>query len=248
MDAYSRASNRRLLGKCCLMATAFGARVGLGAHFLLEKKFVFLLYRQNSIRILCWGVFLKGRVEMRVLFIGNSHTYFNDMPNMFAELARKEGVACEVTMLAHGGWYLEQHQAEPETRFNILYGHYDYVVLQEHAHPFGPAEKMWNAAEAINAWIREAGSVPVCYMTWAQKDAEDQQKPMTDAYGRMADKLNAILAPVGEEWWKYIHEHQETEMYAADGAHASLEGSLLAAQVIWREIKKHRDNIVRNEK
>ena len=65
MDAYSRASNRRLLGKCCLMATAFGARVGLGAHFLLEKKFVFLLYRQNSIRILCWGVFLKGRVEMR---------------------------------------------------------------------------------------------------------------------------------------------------------------------------------------
>jgi len=41
MDAYSRASNRRLLGKCCLMATAFGARVGLGAHFLLEKKFVF---------------------------------------------------------------------------------------------------------------------------------------------------------------------------------------------------------------
>ncbi len=41
MDVYSRASNRRLLGKCCLMATAFGARVGLGAHFLLEKKFVF---------------------------------------------------------------------------------------------------------------------------------------------------------------------------------------------------------------
>ena len=61
MDAYSRASNRRLLGKCCLMATAFGARVGLGAHFLLEKKFVFLLYRQNGIRILCWGVFFERK-------------------------------------------------------------------------------------------------------------------------------------------------------------------------------------------
>ena len=58
---------------------------------------------------------------MRVLFIGNSHTYFNDMPNMFAELARKEGVACEVTMLAHGGWYLEQHQAEPETSCQGLF-------------------------------------------------------------------------------------------------------------------------------
>lgn len=70
---------------------------------------------------------------MRVLFIGNSHTYFNDMPEIFAELARMKGIACEVTMITHGGWFLHQHQKEPEVRFNILYGNYDYVVLQEHA-------------------------------------------------------------------------------------------------------------------
>ena len=39
--------------------------------------------------------------------IGNSHTYFNDMPAMVAEKARKAGFDCEVTMIAHGGWYLE---------------------------------------------------------------------------------------------------------------------------------------------
>ena len=49
--------------------------------------------------------------KLRILFIGNSHTYYNDMPNMVAEKSRKEGYDCEVTMIAHGGWFLEQHGA-----------------------------------------------------------------------------------------------------------------------------------------
>ena len=68
--------------------------------------------------------------KLRILFIGNSHTYFNDMPQMVARRFLEEGYDCEVTMIAHGGWFLEQHVKEPDVRFNILYGHYDYVVLQ----------------------------------------------------------------------------------------------------------------------
>ena len=80
----------------------------------------------------------EEELRMRILFIGNSHTYFNDMPALVAKMAQEEGEKCEVTMIAHGGWFLEQHAKEEEVRFNILYGNYDYVVLQEHAHPFGP--------------------------------------------------------------------------------------------------------------
>lgn len=174
---------------------------------------------------------------MRVLFIGNSHTYYNDMPKLFAQQAAQDGVSCEVTMITHGGWFLAQHKEEPEVRFNILYGGYDYVVLQEHAHPFGPVEKMFEAAEAITSWIREAGSTPVAYMTWAQKGKEELQPVMTEAYERMAEQLGAVLAPVGVEWWKFIHANPDVEMYAPDGAHASPEGSQLAAGVIWKAVK-----------
>ena len=58
--------------------------------------------------------------KLRILFIGNSHTYYNDMPNMVAEKSRKEGYDCEVTMIAHGGWFLEQHVQEPDVRFNMI--------------------------------------------------------------------------------------------------------------------------------
>jgi len=83
---------------------------------------------------------MTKKKDLSILFIGNSHTYFNDMPLMVKDRADDDGFNCRVTMLAHPGWFLSQHVEEPEVRFNILYGEYDYVVLQEHAHPFGPEE------------------------------------------------------------------------------------------------------------
>ena len=44
--------------------------------------------------------------RLRLLFVGNSHTFFNDMPEMVAERFRKDGYDCEVAMIAHGGWSL----------------------------------------------------------------------------------------------------------------------------------------------
>lgn len=175
--------------------------------------------------------------KLRILFIGNSHTYFNDMPQMVAERFLEEGYDCEVTMIAHGGWFLEQHVQEPDVRFNILYGHYDYVVLQEHSHPFGPEEKFLEAARALNQWIREAGSKPVIYMTWAKKDEEQEQARMTAVHRAVAKEIDALLAPVGENWWSYMRTYPNLEMYYEDGAHASENGSDFAAKYIWDAIK-----------
>jgi lysophospholipase L1-like esterase len=175
--------------------------------------------------------------KLRILFIGNSHTYFNDMPQMVARRFLEEGYDCEVTMIAHGGWYLEQHVQEPDVRFNILYGHYDYVVLQEHSHPFGPEEKFLNAVRALNRWIREAGSTPVIYMTWAKKNEEQEQARMTAVHKSVAKDIDALLAPVGEYWWDYMRSWPNIEMYYEDGAHASEQGSDFAAKYIWDAIE-----------
>ena len=89
---------------------------------------------------------------MRVLFIGNSHTYYNDMPQMFAEICREKQKEVEVTMLAHGGKGWDFHVEEPEARFNILYGGYDAVVLQHTAHPMGDLEVMHESGKKLIEW------------------------------------------------------------------------------------------------
>ena len=174
--------------------------------------------------------------NISILFIGNSHTYFNDMPHMVQCHAIDEGYDCRVTMIAHGGWYLSQHVKEPDVRFNILYGKYDYVVLQEVAHPFGPEERFAEAAATLNAWIREAGSTPVLYETWAAEAKPEDQVYMNEVHRRIAEEIGALVAPVGENWWAYKNRRPDLKMYAPDGEHASEYGSDFAAKYIWETI------------
>ena len=174
---------------------------------------------------------------VHILFIGNSHTYYNDMPESVRRLAEEDGYPCRVTMIAHGGWFLAQHAGEPDVRFDIRYGQYDYVVLQEHAHPFGPIEKFRDAASTLCAWIREAGAVPMLYGTWAQKSEPEMQELMNRTHREIAAQNDALLAPVGERWQAYRGAHPDTEMYWEDGAHASPAGSAFAASVIWEAVK-----------
>lgn len=178
---------------------------------------------------------------MRILFIGNSHTYYNDLPAMVSRIAKEDGIDCAVTMIAHGGWFLEQHVNEPEVRFNILHGEYDYVVLQEHSHPFPEYEKYYHAVESLNEWIKEAGSKTVIYATWAKKSEPNLQEMMDTYHEKAASALHAILAPVGKKWWQYQKFNPQDELYYEDGAHASSKGSMLAAHIIWSEIKKDMD-------
>ena len=174
---------------------------------------------------------------MRVLFIGNSHTYYNDLPAILQRIAQEDGCQVVVTMIAHGGWYLKQHVAEPDVPFTIRYGHYDYVVLQEHSHPFDHIEDYKEAAATLVQWIKEAGSQPVIYATWSRKAEEGEQARMNQVNRELAESLGAILAPVGENWWGYMRSCPDIEMYAEDGAHASPQGSEFAARLIWNSIR-----------
>ncbi len=180
---------------------------------------------------------MRRMKPLNILFIGNSHTYFNDMPYLVRRRAADAGFECRAVMLAHGGWRLAQHAEQPEVRFNILYGGYDYVVLQEHAHPFGPEEEFREAVTILSRMIREAGSVPVLYETWARRDEPGEQARMNAAYRRAAEENGALLAPVGENWWSYMRSRPDLDMYFEDGAHASPAGSDFAAKHIWETIR-----------
>ena len=165
---------------------------------------------------------MARKKKIKILFIGNSHTYYHDLPAWVALMAKEEGYECDVTMLAHGGWYLHQHVEEPDVRFNIKFGHYDYVVLQEHSHPFDDVPGYIEAATTLASWIREAESV---------------QEIMNNVNRKLTEDLDALYAPVGESWWSYKVSWPDIEMYDEDGAHASEHGIEFAAKIIWSTIE-----------
>ena len=78
--------------------------------------------------------------KLKVLFVGNSYTYFNEMPKeIFTKVAAGADVEAEVTQITKGGHRLCQF-ADPcdehgaRLREAINGSHYDYAVLQEQSH------------------------------------------------------------------------------------------------------------------
>lgn len=167
--------------------------------------------------------------NIRILFVGNSHTYYNDMPLIVRELFAKTGVTAEVTMQTRGAKNLTYHSQQKDVIFNIRYGNYDYVVLQEVASSFDP-EYFRSALEAIREQaLSKSTAVPVLYMIWAHRDDKRRQTVITEEYALAAEQIGARLAPAGEVWHKLLRGNKALPFYCEDGNHATPTGSYLAA-------------------
>ena len=173
---------------------------------------------------------------MKVLFVGNSHTYFNDMPALFARFAElTTGERPEVTMLAYSGrdwaWHRKEYYA---LRFNLMYGGYDYCVLQQAAHPYPPVESTKKFGAELIALCHHCGVAPVVYMTWAEKRFPENQQIMVEVCEALANENRTLLAPVGAVWRAIRENCPEIELYYRDGEHASPYGDFLIAAVLCR--------------
>ncbi|MBQ2117839.1 MAG: hypothetical protein II192_02145, partial [Clostridia bacterium] len=75
---------------------------------------------------------------LRVLFIGNSHTFFNDMPLLFAGIAAADGREITVESVTKGGWTLEKHankndECGKQIDRLLREERFDFVILQENS-------------------------------------------------------------------------------------------------------------------
>ena len=172
---------------------------------------------------------------MKLLFIGNSHTYYNSMPEIVMRLLEATGIKTHVTMLTTGGKGLAYHVSSPATAFNIRCGKYDAVIAQEKASGF-LAEEFREPAKAIKEMADKADSPFYLYMPWAKRDARADQRAMTDAYQDFCRANKCFFAPAGEVFSRFLSTESADALYREDGCHATLLGSYIAAVTIFYTI------------
>ena len=180
----------------------------------------------------------KSNKDIKVLFIGNSHTYMNDMPSLFSHIYEKStGHKAESFMLAFSARGLEWHMNEYlPLRYNLLYGKYDYCIIQQAAHPFPPEESTLKYGKQIIDICSKANTKPVLYMTWAEKIHPENQQKMIDTYTKLSKESGALLAPIGVIWKEVRNKYPNIELYYKDGEHASPYGDLLISAVMVKAI------------
>ena len=98
---------------------------------------------------------------MRVLMLGNSFTYYHDMPRILAMMT-----GWEVVSHTRVGAYLSEH-LDPEAELGqktlpaLKNERWDYVVLQEQSRaPYEKREQFLASVRVLCPLIRAAGAVP----------------------------------------------------------------------------------------
>ena len=112
---------------------------------------------------------------MRILMLGNSYTFTNNMPSTLAKLT-----GAEVVQHTRGGARLAE-QLNPNTKMGgmtqaaLENEKWDYVILQEMSNgPITSRESFLNNTALLCERIRSNGAVPVLYATWAYQKGGKQ--------------------------------------------------------------------------
>jgi hypothetical protein len=186
----------------------------------------------------------------KVLFIGNSYTYVNDLPALLSNAAQSTGDSVIYDSNCIGGYTFQLHSTNATTLQKIAQGNFDFVVLQEQSQlPSFPISQVQSSvypyAKTLDSLIKVANpcTETVFYMTWGRKNGDASNCPnwppictysgmdslLRMRYEYMANTNTALVSPVGAVWRYIRNNFPGIELYSADESHPSLAGSYAAA-------------------
>ena len=196
--------------------------------------------------------------KIKVLFIGNSYTYYNWSSYMLKEIAWKEGLEVEVALSAHSGFTIERHLDHAVTTSFVNAGGYDYAIVQEYndrmAVVGADLAKGSLGSDALkyvtnmktmisNIKAKSPSVVPLIETSWGTKngvgsliktnwtDYVTMQGYVTEGTKHVATQASVDCTLLGEAWKKVRSERPSLEMYHTDLHHPSYAGSYLKACV-----------------
>lgn len=220
---------------------------------------------QILIIILCCSVNIVAysQVTYKVLFLGNSYTSKNNLPQIISDIALNMGDTLIYDSYTPGGYKLQQHRIDSISINKIQNGGWDFVILQDQSQV--PAFPWYNGVDAahlsylINQYNPCAHSM--FYMTWGRKNGDisncssippmctylGMDSLLSISYMNMAASNSGEVSPVGAVWNYIRHNYPGIELYQSDESHPSPEGSYAAACCFYVALfKKNPTNITFN--
>lgn len=184
---------------------------------------------------------LEPSPSYRVLFIGNSLTYFNDLPGTVSQLASSVNETVAVASVARPNLALIDHVNGKSNAVEVIQtGDWDYVVLQQ-----GPSsldlsrDTLILATRLLDPYIRAAGGRSALLMVWPESSRFEFFDEVRVSYQLAAQEVDGLFLPAGEAWLAAWAVDPQLALYGPDGYHPSELGTYLAALVVYEGITGH---------
>lgn len=197
---------------------------------------------------------------IRVLFVGNSLTYTNNLPRLVRAIAGSQagGPAIETATYAIPGAELDALWDAGHAASALREGRWDVVVLQERGGLVSCIARSTRDPECrrsdlahrrFNALAAERGARVLLLMTWPPLRGNDfadaramrlRGERLTEAYGQVAGKLRGSggdieVVPAAAALYRFAAGHKAGDVLV-DGIHPSVQASLLMAAQLYAAI------------
>ena len=182
---------------------------------------------------------------MNVLFIGNSYTYYNDMPAIFQALCRDNGKDVTATAVTKGRRkliaYSDPYDATTVKLLEALDKHYDICVLQEQSVlPITEFDTFIEGLTLVTDMVKGHADKFILYATWGRKsgsatlvehgwDTAGMTEMLAQSYEKAATQFGAEISHVGKNFLSAARLLPEVDLYNPDLTHPSYVGSVLSA-------------------
>ena len=223
-------------------------------------KSICLMYNKIFIRyilfFLCiYSLESRAQLTYNVLFLGNSYTGVNNLPQLVHDVALSAGDTLNFDSNTPGGFRLVDHAGNATSQNKIMAGGWDYVVIQgQSQEPVTHSSQFNGGGAALSSMIKQYNSCAVVmpYMTWGRKNGDAGNCPsfpvmctydgmdstLRKQYIQLARTVNGEVSPVSLVW-KYLRQNHPTiELYQSDESHPSVAGSYAAACCFYTSLFK----------
>lgn len=175
---------------------------------------------------------LAPPANLNILFLGNSHTTFNDVPAMVRQLIQSDGSGRQVATKLHGAAFVEELAKSADLRRDIQSGNYNVMVMQgaklssshRYEYDHSGAIEIANLAKRyrIDVWL---------FAEWPRRGWKETDYILKE-YREIADPSGARIIPTCKAFDRLLAGGFKQELWQGDGNHATLLGSFVAACTI----------------
>lgn len=171
------------------------------------------------------------RDTLKVLFVGNSYTYMNNLPQIISIISDNCDTKLITQKSCSGGARIKDHwqgNRGLRTKELISVGNYDIVVLQgQSREPINERDSLIKYSSLFCELIKEKGGKPYFFANWSRKKEPQNQKVIHDVYRSLALNTGAECVSVGLSWEMAKKARPGIELYSFDGSHPSELGTFL---------------------
>jgi hypothetical protein len=173
-----------------------------------------------------------------VLFVGNSLTYVNDLPNTLVAIAAAAGDTIRVASAAGANLALIDHLTGSTDAPQLIAGdRWEFVILQQGPTPAGICRDslvLWS--KLFEPRIRAAGAQPALLMTWPGATFQYLWDDVRVSFQNAATAVSGTFMPAGEAWRAAWTADPSLQLYGPDGFHPSPAGTFLTALEIYERV------------